>query len=124
MQPWTYTSVFTDDHGLLCVCVCVREYISNHGLPLPLRKSMVGTLFTCMPMRFANDWRLSDNRGRPWLVCVHGYTEIFRMCVHGCRCLQNAHTHTHTNRYSEELHCGGTHLFAPLLNYQFTKFTE
>ena len=66
------------------VCVCVCEYkLSNHGLPLPLRKSMIGFFFfTRMSMRFATDWRLSENIGRPWLVYVHGYLEIFLMCVH------------------------------------------
>ena len=55
--------------------------------PLPLRKVHHWTIFfkqcMCMPMRFAIEWRVSDNRGRPWLVCVQSYTVIFLMSVHG-----------------------------------------
>ena len=78
--------VFTDDHGLffcVCVCLCVSINYLTMNYPLPLRKSIMGLFFTCMPMRFATKWRVSDNRGCPWLVCVHGYTVIFLMRVHG-----------------------------------------
>ena len=44
---------------------------------------------------FATEWRVSDNRGHPQLVCVHGYTALFQMGVHGnwLKVLTNAHTH-------------------------------
>ena len=55
---------------------------------------------TCM--RFATEWRVSDNRRCPRLVCVHGYTVIFLM-AHGWRCLQT-HTHTHTHTHACNAH--------------------
>ena len=58
------------DFVCVCVCVCVCEYYLTIDYPLPLH------------LRFATEWRVSDNHGRPWLVCVHGYTVIFLMCVH------------------------------------------
>ena len=65
-------------------CVCVYEFLLyNHGQsPYPCVGPWLELFFTRIPMGWATSWWLPDNRGRPWLVCVHGYTVIFLMNVH------------------------------------------
>ena len=67
--------VFTDEHGLF-VYMC-EILLFNHLLYTPYTPLSLNICFTCMPMRFATEWRVSDNRERPRLVCVHCYTAIF-----------------------------------------------
>ena len=81
--------VFTDEHGLFVyMCVNFNYLTMDYPLPLPIYKAIIGHfflsfLFICIPMRFATEWRVSYNHGRPRLVCVHGYTGIFTKIVHG-----------------------------------------
>ena len=89
MQPWTYTSKFSRMNMdfvcvCVCVCVCVKFNYLTMDYPLPLHKSIIGhfVLHACLCDLLPNGGSL-DNRGRPWLVCVHGYTVIFLMGVHG-----------------------------------------
>ena len=70
MQPWTSTLEFLR-MNMEFMCMCVKFNYITMDYPLP--KSIVG-LFICIPMGFATVWRVSYNRGRPRIVCVHGYT--------------------------------------------------
>ena len=56
-------------------------------------------LFIRMPMRFATEWQVSDNCGRPRLVCVHGYMAIVLILfmVEGAYKRTHTHTHPHTH---------------------------
>ena len=52
-------------------------------------------------MQFATEWRVSDNRGRPRLVCVHGYTAILlKLSMVEGAYRERTHTHTHTHTLS------------------------
>ena len=64
---------------------------------------MVGTFFHMQAYAIATNWRFSDNRGRPWLVCAHGFIVSFLMCP-PLKAFTNAHPHpppphTHTHLY-------------------------
>ena len=49
-----------------------------------------------MPMRFATEWWVSDNRGRPRLVCVHSYMAILlKLSMIEGAYKPHIHTHTH-----------------------------
>ena len=129
LQPWTFFSRnFTPNCGhtlqsfrgspwTLCVCVCVcvsSNYLTMDYPPIPYISPCLELLFTCKPMRFATDWRFSDNRGRPWLVCVHSFIVIILMYVHRWRHLQpppHTHTHIHTGTHKHT----GTHTCRPYL---------
>ena len=88
----THILVQTFNRGLLfspgilhpTVDIHFRVFADHHGLsPYPdISPCLELFFFTCMPMRFATDWRFSDNRGHLWLVCVHSFIVIFLMCVH------------------------------------------
>ena len=118
-QPWTsfFSRNFTPNRGhtlqsfrrsswtfCVCVCVCVSSnYLTMDYPPTPTYVHVWNFFFfTCMPMRFATDWRFSDNQGRPWLVCVHSFIVIFLISVHRWRHLQR-HTHTHTHTHTSEM---------------------
>ena len=46
-------------------------------------------------MQFATKWRVSDNRGHPWLVCVHGYTtSLLKLSM-----VEGAYKRTRTHNY-------------------------
>ena len=91
MQSWTYTSEFSQMNTDF-LCMCVKFY---HGLPpTPTYKSIIGhVVFTCMPMRFSTEWQVSDNRGRPRLVCVHGSPWFFWWVSMVEGALIQTHTH-------------------------------
>ena len=61
-----------------------------------------------MPMLFAIDWRFSDNRGRPWLVCVHALHSNYYVVCTWLKMLTtpppptHTHTHTHTHTISHD----------------------
>ena len=67
-------------------------------------------------LQFATDWRILDNRGRPWLVCVHGYIVIFLMCGPWLKVLTKAHTHIHIKHVSL---CKNTHTYTMHDVYSF-----
>ena len=101
MQPCTYTSVFTDDHGL-CVCVCVKYYLtmeiapwSNHGLP----PTQVHDWNFCLHAYISD---LLQIGGSLTIVDVHGWcvstvTYWFSDVCPWLKVLTNARTHTHTH---------------------------
>ena len=94
-------TVFTDDHGLLCVCVCVC--VSTHYLTkdysLPLRKSIIGHIFlhACLCDLLPNGGSLTIVDVQRW--CVSTVTQWFFWCVsmvEGAYKCTHTHTHTHT----------------------------
>ena len=93
MQPWTYTSEFSP-MNMDSLCLCVKFNYLTMDYPYPCRNF----LFICMPMRFATEWRVSDNRGLELSIVEGAYKHT------------RAHTHTHTHTHFEAWYC--------LINYQ------
>ena len=61
--------------------------------------------FIYRPKRFATEWRVSDNRGRPCLVCFHGYSDFADVCpwlkvLTTARARTHTHTHTHIHAHT------------------------
>ena len=52
-------------------------------------------------MRFATEWRVSDNRGSPQLECARGYTAILLKLSMVEGAYKRAHTHTHTHTHTQ-----------------------
>ena len=91
IQPWTYTSVFTDRHGL---CVCVSTNYLTMDYPLPLWKSMIGTFF--LHHAYEIFYRLAV-LWQSWTsmvgVCPWLHSAFSDLCP-WLKVLTNAHTHT------------------------------
>ena len=93
MQPWTYTSEFSwMNMDFLCMCVKFNYLTMDYPLYTPAYKSMDASLDISFNMhaymRFATEWRVSDNRGRPRrLVCdIIGVREFRLGGRRSCSC--------------------------------------
>ena len=124
MQPWPYTSEFSR-MNMDFLCNVIFNYLTM-DYPLPHTQVHHWTfLFICLTMRFATEWRVSDNRGRPRLVCVHDYTATFPLklsMVEGAYNPPpptNTRTHTHAQETCTRF---SLFLYLPLHSSVYTIF--
>ena len=102
MQPWTYTSEFSQMNvDFLCRSMCVKFNYLTMDFPLPLPKSIIGHVFL-----YACLCDLLSNGGSLTIVDVHGWCvstviqQFFWLCP-WMKVLTNAFTHTHTHTHTD-----------------------